>query len=413
MTCFEEKLRTYASLIVRFGVNIQKGQEMVLRCPAEAYQFGRMLTEEAYKAGAKEVIVQWRDSVERRLWYDHAPTEVMENFPEWKAASLNDYAQSGAAFVTVVSDDPEIFKGVDDAKMRAASKASNEACKYFYKRMMASEIQWNVAAVPNEAWALKVFPELDAVQAVEKLWDAIFRAVHITDDTDAVKAWEQLDETLSHRCHVLNQYAFDRLIYKNSLGTDFTVGLVQNHIWEGGSEFSGSGVRFFANMPTEEIFTMPDCRRAEGTLKASMPLCYDGTLIHDFSITFHEGKVTEFSAAEGQEVLQRIIETDEGAGRLGEVALVPYHSPISQMGLLFYETLFDENASCHFALGASYPTTVKDGASMNSEQLTQIGGNDSAAHVDFMVGTQDLEITGITKDGKEVAVFKNGDWCLD
>lgn len=413
MVCFEEKLRTYAALIVRFGVNIQKGQEMVLRCPAEAYQFGRLLTEEAYKAGAKEVIVQWRDSVERRLWYDYAPMEVMENFPAWKAASLNDYAKSGAAFVTVVSDDPEIFKGVDDAKMRAASKASNQACKYFYKRMMASEIQWNVAAVPNEAWAVKVFPELDAGQAVEKLWDAIFKAVHMTDDGDAVKAWEQLDETLSHRCRVLNSYKFDRLVYKNSLGTDFTVGLVKNHIWEGGSELSGDGVRFFANMPTEEIFTMPDCRRAEGTLKASMPLCYDGTLIRDFSITFHDGVVTDFSAAEGREVLQRIIETDEGAKRLGEAALVPYHSPISQMGLLFYETLFDENAACHFALGASYPTTVKDGASMSSEQLAQIGGNDSAAHVDFMVGTPDLEITGITGDGTEVPVFRSGDWCLD
>ena len=409
---FEENLREYASLIVRCGINIQKGQEMVLRCPVENFAFGRLLVEEAYKAGAKEVIVHWKDDAECRLWFDYAPMEVVETLPQWKAASMNDYAKSGAAFVTIVSSDPEIFKGVDDEKMRASSKAGNEGYKYFYKRMMTSELQWNVAAVPNEKWALKMFPKLSKEEAMDKLWEAIFTAVRVGGGK-AVDAWEALDETLSHRCEVLNHYAFEKLHYKNSIGTDFTVGLAKNHIWEGGSEVGGNGVRFFANMPTEEIFTMPDNRVAEGTLVSALPLCHDGTLIRDFSLTFKDGKVVAYKAAEGEEVLKRILDTDDGAKRLGEVALVPYNSPISNMGYLFYETLFDENASCHFALGACYPTTVKGGADMSEEALAAIGGNDSLTHVDFMVGTKDLTITGITKDGQEIKVFENGDWCLD
>lgn len=409
---FNEKLREYAALIVRAGINIQKGQEMVLRCPVESYVFGRLLTEEAYKAGAGEVIVHWKDDVERRLWFDNAPIEVIGKLPEWKAASMNDYAKNGAAFVTVVSSDPEIFKGVDDEKMRASSKAGNEGYKLFYKRMMASELQWNVAAVPNEKWAAKVFPKLSAKEGVKKLWEAIFKSVRVGEGT-AVAEWDKLDETLSRRCRILNDCAFEKLHYKNSIGTDFIVGLAKNHRWEGGSEIAGNGVRFFANMPSEEIFTMPDRCVAEGTLVSALPLCHDGTLIRDFSITFHNGSVVSYKAAEGEEVLKRIIETDEGSKRLGEVALVPYHSPISDMGLLFYETLFDENAACHFALGACYPTTIKDGASMTEEELLSAGGNASAAHVDFMVGTSDLEITGITKDGQEIKVFENGDWCLD
>lgn len=409
---FEENLREYAALIVRTGINIQRGQEMVLRCPVESYAFGRMLIEEAYKAGAKEVIVHWKDDTERRLWFDNAPMEVIETLPEWKAASMNDYARSGAAFVTIASSDPEVFKGVDDARMRASSKAGNEGYKYFYKRMMASELQWNVAAVPNEKWAVKMFPQLSKDDAVKKLWDAIFASVRVGGGK-AVEAWEELDKALSHRCALLNDYAFEKLHYKNNAGTDFTVGLVKNHRWEGGSEVSGSGVRFFANMPTEEIFTMPDNRVAEGTLAASMPLCHDGALIRDFSLTFHEGRVVSFKAAEGEDILKRIIETDDGAKRLGEVALVPYNSPISNMGYLFFETLFDENAACHFALGACYPTTVEGGAGMTQEALEAAGGNNSMTHVDFMVGTKDLSITGITADGTKVKVFENGDWCLD
>ena len=409
---FEENLREYAALLVRKGINIQKGQQLVLRCPAEHFAFGRMLIEEAYKAGSGEVIVHWRDDIERRLWFDHAPMEAVEAFPQWRADSMNDYAKSGAAFLTVTSSDPEVFKGVDDARMRASSKAGNEALKYFYKRMMNSELQWNVAAVPNEKWALKMSPTLSGEDAVKKLWEDIFTTVRV-GESGAEKAWEDHDKTLSHRCSVLNKYAFAKLHYTNSIGTDFTVGLAKNHIWEGGSEVGGNGVRFFANMPTEEIFTMPDNRIAEGTLVSSMPLCHDGALIRDFSLTFHDGEVTGYSAAEGEDILKRIIETDVGAKRLGEVALVPYTSPISGMGYLFFDTLFDENASCHFALGSCYPTTVKGGAAMTEEELKAAGGNDSMTHVDFMVGTKDLTITGIKEDGSEVKVFENGDWCLD
>lgn len=408
---FEEKLQEYARLIVRVGVNVQKGQDIVLRCPVESYRFARLIVKEGYEAGAKEVIVQWGDAVSSRIAFDYADVSVFENIPDWKAESMNKYAREGAAFISIAGGDPEVFKGVDSAKLKANAKASDKAFDVFYKRMSASEIPWNVAAVPSEKWAQKVFPDLPVEEAMEKLWENIFRSVRIGEG-DAVKAWQDHDTFLTNMCAKLNEQQFSALHYVNSLGTDFTVGLVDNHCWEGGSEADSQGVDFIANMPTEEIFTMPDARRAEGKLVSALPLSYEGNMIHNFSFTFHEGKVVDFSAEEGYETLERMLDSDEGSRHLGEVALVPYDSPISNMNTLFYNTLFDENASCHFALGRCYETTVEGGASMSEEELKAVGGNTSMIHVDFMVGTSDLSITGIKKDGTEVPVFVNGNWAL-
>ena len=405
-----EKLLKYARLIVRTGANVQKAQSVVLNCSVENYDFGRMVVQEAYKAGVKDVIVFWNDVKISRLKYDYASLEVLGNVPAWQAESRNYYAEQKAAVISIIGSDPQAYLGVDSEKLKVSSQASAKAFEPYYKKMMNSDFQWCVAAVPEVKWAKKVFPNHSDEEAVAKLWNAIFDSVRIGKE-DAVKVWEKHNAFLSEKCALLNDYHFESLHYKNSLGTDFTLGLQKDHIWEGGGEYTSDQVYFFANMPTEEIFTTPDCYRAEGTLVSSVPLGYQGNLIENFSITFHEGKVTDYKAEKGVDILKIIIETDEGSNRLGEVALVPYDSPISNTGILFYDTLFDENAACHFALGECYPTTIKDGGKMSEEKLKAVGANQSKAHVDFMIGTNDLEITGITKDGREICVFKNGNWA--
>ena len=405
----EEKIREYARLVVRTGVNAQPGQEIVISCPVEHYEFTRLLIEEAYSAGAGEVIMKWSDSVETRQYYENASDEVLSTVPEWKAESYNYYSRRGAGYISVSGSDPESLKGVDPKKMHIRSAAMDKALEEHYKLMMSSEIPWTVAAVPQKQWAKKVFPGMSEEDAMRSLWEKILKAVRIGDG-DAVQKWQEHDSFLKEKCRMLNAYAFEKLHYQNSLGTDFTVGLVKNHIWEGGSEVAGTGTVFEANMPTEEIFTMPDCRVAEGTLVSALPLSYRGNLIKGFSLTFRQGQVVEYHALEGEETLKSILDGDEGSRRLGEVAIVPYSSPISQMKTLFYNTLFDENASCHFALGECYPTTVKGGAQMSEEELAAVGGNSSMNHVDFMVGTDDLTIIGIRENGEEVVLFKDGDW---
>ena len=405
----EEKIREYARLVVRTGVNAQPGQEIVISCPVEHYEFARLLIEEAYSAGAGEVIMKWSDSVETRQYYENASDEVLSTVPEWKAESYNYYSRRGAGYISVSGSDPESLKGVDPKKMHIRSAAMDKALEEHYKLMMSSEIPWTVAAVPQKQWAKKVFPGMSEEDAMRSLWEKILKAVRIGDG-DAVQEWQEHDSFLKEKCRMLNAYAFEKLHYQNSLGTHFTVGLVKNHIWEGGSEVAGTGTVFEANMPTEEIFTMPDCRVAEGTLVSALPLSYRGNLIKGFSLTFRQGQVVEYHALEGEETLKSILDGDEGSRRLGEVAIVPYSSPISQMKTLFYNTLFDENASCHFALGECYPTTVKGGAQMSEEELAAVGGNSSMNHVDFMVGTDDLTIIGIRENGEEVVLFKDGDW---
>ncbi len=408
---FEEKLQQYARLVARCGIHVEAGQDIVLRTPVDCADFTRMIVKELYEAGARDVIVQWSDDKIGRMRFEYAPMEVFETFPQWKVDENLAYAKAGDGFVTVTGTDPEAFKGVDVDKMVAANKASDAANKEFINMMLRMDFKWNVVAVPTLEWAKKVFPDTLEDEAVAKLWDAIFHTMRIGEG-DAVARWEAHANNLAEKCRILNKYQFDALHYENSLGTDFTVGLVEGHHWEGGADTADSGVKFFANMPTEEIFTMPHRLRAEGRLVSSMPLSYNGNMIDHFSLTFKEGRVVDFSAEEGEDVLSRMLDMDEGARRLGEVALVPYASPISDLGILFYNTLFDENASCHFALGASYPTNMDGSEGLSEDELKERGGNASMIHVDFMVGTRDLSVTGLTKDGRKVPVFRNGNWAI-
>lgn len=408
---FAEKQEQYAGLLVKLGVNIQPGQELVVRCAAETAPFARLVAKAAYEAGAKEVIVHFRDEILTRLRYENAPMEVFENVPAWEAESMNYYAARGAAFLSIVSDDPEAMKGVDHAKMAARTVSADEAFRPYYTRMDKNELQWCVAAVPSPAWAKKVFPEKSEEDAVAALWKAIFQTVRIGENAE--EKWQEHGRTLAGRSRMLNEKQFKKLRYQNSLGTDFTVGLAQNHIWAGGADQTADGVTFFANMPTEEVFTMPDCEQAEGVLKSALPLSHQGSLIQNFTLVFHEGKVVEYHAEQGEETLKMILDTDEGSKRLGEVALVPYDSPISQSKILFLQTLFDENASCHFALGQCYPNTMQGGELLSKEELREKGGNYAMNHVDFMVGTSDLTITGIDAEGNETPIFVNGTWVTE
>lgn len=408
---FDEKLRAYARLIASSGIHIKKGQDVVLRCPVECYSFARLLVEESYKEGAHDVIVIWDDALTERIRYEYAELSVFEEYPQWKADLLLQYARTDAALISISGTDPEVFKGVDTRKQRIAMKAANAALKEYYDKMTRGEFKWNVSAVPTMDWAKKVFTDCSGQEAISRLWEAIFKAVRIGEG-DPVELWEEHASKLADKCKFLNDKQFVKLHYKNSFGTDFIVGLVKNHRWEGGADIFKDGSHYFANMPTEEVFTMPHRQQADGTVVSALPLSYQGNLIRNFSLTFKNGRVEDFAAEEGYESLKLLLETDEGSRHLGEVALVPLPSPVAEQGILFYNTLFDENASCHFALGECYPTNMLGGSEISEDELIALGGNTSDNHVDFMVGTKDLDITGYTADGKAFAVFRNGNWAF-
>ncbi len=404
-------IREYARLIVRTGVNIQEHQGVVVSSNVEHYAFARMVVEEAYAAGAKEVVMQWNDQPISKQFFLHADEECLSNIPDYRAEITNYPIMNGYSRIGLTGSDPAGMEGIDFGRVRTYRRAMSAKTMASQKKLMASEIAWTVAAVPQVEWAKKVFPDVSVDEAMDLLWEKILYAVRITEGGDAVAAWDAHAKNLKANCDRLNAAQYCKLHYKNSLGTDFVVGLVENHIWEGGAEVSGTGVTFEANLPTEEIFTMPDRRVAEGTLVSSRPLSYQGTLIKNFSLTFQNGAVVDFQAEEGYEALKSLVETSEGTRHLGEVAIVPYSSPISQMGVLFYETLFDENASCHFALGNCYPTTIRGGENFSDEEMMAHGGNICPEeHVDFMVGTADLTITGISADGTETVIFESGEW---
>ncbi len=410
MRNFDKKLNEYARLTVQNGANIAPGQYVLINCPVNASEFGKKVMLEAYRAGAKEVIINYRDEQASRIVYDNSPLEVFERLPEWKAEMRNYYARNNGAMIHIISEDPEAFAGVSPDKLAANTKACHKAYEEYYKCVDNGDVRWTIVAHPCAAWAKKVFPELSESKAVEKLWTSIFNTVRIGRG-DTVKKWQSHDRVLKCRCDKLNKYAFDALHFSNSLGTDITVGLVKDHIWVGGTSKTNDGRAYFANMPTEEIFSMPNAYGVNGTVYASLPLSYHGRLIENFYFTFKDGEVTDFGASSGKDVLKGLLETDEGSRRIGEIALIPYLSPISQTGILFYNTLFDENASCHMALGDCYPENIKDGIGMDREQLLKKGGNSSANHVDFMFGTSDMNIDGI-KGNEKIPVFRNGNFVF-
>lgn len=404
-------LRQYAQLIVKTGVNIGEGQTLVIGSPIECAPITRLIAETAYDAGAREVIVNWKDEQLSKIRFIKGADEIFDEFPSWQHDLYMTNVRKGAAFISIAASDPELMKDVDPDRMIRSHKAGSQALREYYERMMSNQNAWCVISVPTAAWAGKVFPELAEEAAVEALWDAIFKAVR-ADQPDPVAAWNDHKALLKKNIDILNNSRFQSLQFRNSLGTDLTIELPEGHIWSGGSDATPEGREFIANMPTEEIYTLPKKTGVQGKVVSSMPLNYNGSLIQGFSLTFKDGCVEAFTAEKGYEILKRLLDSDEGARYLGEVALVPYDSPISNTGILFYNTLFDENASCHLALGKAYPSSLQDGDKMTKEALSVAGVNDSLIHEDFMIGTADLEIDGITADGQRIAVFRNGNFAF-
>uniref|UniRef100_UPI0025838A89 aminopeptidase n=1 Tax=uncultured Mitsuokella sp. TaxID=453120 RepID=UPI0025838A89 len=337
---------------------------------------------------------------------------LFTEFPEWRRAFYEDYAAQGAAFVSIAARDPEIFGDIDPEKLKLANQAAGAALMEYRERLMNNRNTWCVVSVPTKGWAKKVFPELPEDEAVARLWCEIYKTVRVGEGIDTVKAWQEHIAFLHKAADFLNANDFQKLHYTNRLGTDLTIELPEGHIWAGGAEKSELGTVFAANMPTEEVYTLPKRDGVNGIVYATKPLNFNGNLIEDFWLRFENGRVTDFAAKKGEKILRGLIETDEGSHFLGEVALVPYDSPISKSGVLFYNTLFDENAACHLALGKAYPTCLKDGEKMDSVTLLQRGVNDSLMHEDFMVGSRDLEIVGTRRDGTEVQVFHEGNFAF-
>ena len=406
MAGLEKKKRDYAELVIRSGINLQKGQRLEIACPVECADFGRMCAAAAYDAGCREVIMRWVDDELTKMKYLRAADDVFDKVDSWIVDQRDTLSAEGAGFLNIFAEDPELLSEADPERVTRAQKSSGKALKAYRKRMMGGECPWTVCSVPSKAWAKRVFPELDEEEAVARLWDEILKACRV-DGENTLENWKNHTDAIKKHVDIMNSYNFSTLKYKNSAGTDVTVGLAEGHIWTGGTEESSKGIEFAANIPTEEVFTLPDRRKINGTMVATKPLSLNGTIIDGFSFRVENGKIVEVHAEKGEEVLREAIAVDDGASYFGEVALVPFDSPINKSGVLFLNTLFDENAACHFAFGEAYPC-IEGADTMTEEELREKGVNSSITHVDFMVGSSDLEITGITKDGKEIPVFRNG-----
>jgi len=406
----EEKLREYAHLIVSVGLNLQKGQTLILSSPVECAPFARLCVSAAYDLGAGEVVLNWTDDCITRERFLRAQDAAFEMPRPWRRAFFTDYANEGAAYLRIDAEDPETLLGVSPARLVAAQRTSSAERETFDRLQMSNGFPWCIASIPIPSWAKKVFPDLAESEAMDKLWEAIFQAVRITGDGRCVDKWHRHIETLAHRVEKLNQLNFKSLHYTNSLGTDLTVELPEDHIWEAGNDVTLSGRTYIANIPTEEVFTSPLKTGVNGVVYSALPLSHNGTIIDKFHFVVKDGKIVEVHAEQGEEALKAAVTVDEGASYFGEVALVPYDSPISNQKILFYNTLFDENAACHIAFGEAYPC-LKDGQAMSKDELKARGLNDSITHVDFMVGTPDLNILGITHDGKEIPVFVDGNFA--
>lgn len=406
----EETAKAYAKLIIRTGVNLQKGQLVILNAPIENAEFARLVLEEAYRAGARDVLLRYFDDKASRIRYQYASEDALTTVPAWKYTPIEEYAKAGAAYICIESDDPDAFLGIDSEKLGKGMNAEARAKKPFQQIFDKNEIQWTVVAAAGREWAKKVFPEAEEEWAIQKLWDAIYHTTRM-DTPDPEKAWAEHSSSLRKYCDFLNDSGITRLHLENSLGTNLEVGLIPGAIWAGGSEKTVRGIEFEANMPTEEVFTAPHREKVSGKVYSTLPLNYQGVLIDGFWFEFQDGAVVDYGAKQGKEALNQIFQ-DENCRRLGEVALVPYDSLISRSGILFYSTLFDENASCHLALGSGYTSSIPGAEKMAREEKEQIGLNEAYSHIDFMFGSADLKVTGYTEEGREISLFENGNWAF-
>ncbi len=410
MINFQEKLERYAALAVEVGVNVQPGQTLVVTASISSAPFVRMVVKKAYEVGAKNVHVEWNDDVVTRTKYELAPDEAFNEFPQWRAQGWEDMAKDNAAFLSIVASNPDLLKGIKPERIANANKAAGIALKTWRTYTMSDKVSWSIVAVPSPDWAAKVFPDVAADQQEDTLWDAIFAATRI-NEPDPVAAWKSHIEVLDTKASHLNEKKFRALRYTGP-GTDLTIELAPGHIWISAGSENAKGDIFVANMPTEEVFTAPLRGGVNGTVTSTKPLSYGGNLIKDFALTFKEGKVVDVQAEEGLEVLKNLIGTDEGAAYLGEVALVPHRSPISDTNVIFYNTLFDENASCHLAIGKAYAFCIEGGKTMSEEEQVANGLNSSLVHVDFMIGSAELDIDGIRADGTTEPLFRGGNWAF-
>lgn len=405
----KSRMRKYARLIAQCGVNVQNGQEVMITAAPDQHIFTAMVAEECYKLGAKKVVIDWKDQAITKLDVQYQSLETMSTMEAYEEERWKHIADALPCRIYIESDDPDGLKGVDQGKMAAARRAKYPIIKQ-YRDRMENKDQWCIAAVPGKAWAKKLFPELSPAKAVEKLWEAIMETSRVWEDP--VAAWAEHNADLKARCDYLNGLKIKALHYTASNGTNLTVGMIPEAQFCGGAETSLQGIVFNPNIPSEECFITPKRGAAEGIVKATKPLSYQGQLIEDFSIRFENGKAVEWHAAANEDLLGEMIGMDEGAAYLGECALVPDDSPISNSGLLFYNTLFDENAACHLALGMGFADTIRGFEDMTLEQCRALGVNDSMIHVDFMIGCADMRIDAETEDGRIVPVFRDGNWAF-
>lgn len=410
MSNFQDKLQKYADLAVRVGVNVQPGQTLIVVATVDSAELVRLIVKKAYDAGARFVKVNWSDDTVTRLRYEKAADESFLDDPKWYAGEMLEYVEGGAAVLHVISSDPDLLTGIDPQRITNHQKTYGKAMSKYREMQMADKFSWSIVAVPSKTWAAKVFPNLPENEQVDALWEAIFKTVRI-DQPDPVAAWKEHIANLTQKSEYLNAKKYKKLHYI-APGTDLTIELPQGHLWVAAESHNAQGNTFLANLPTEEVFTAPLKTGVNGTVSSTKPLSYNGNIIDEFQLTFKDGRIVEYTAKVGEATLKQLVELDEGSHYLGEVALVPHGSPISQSGILFYNTLFDENASNHLAIGNAYAFNLEGGKSMTREELNQHGLNASFAHEDFMVGSADMDIFGVTADGTEEPVFAKGNWAF-
>jgi aminopeptidase len=408
---FAQLLERYADLVIRVGLNLRPGQRLLIEAPIEAAPLARLIISGAYQAGARFVDVLWSDDQTTLARFQYAPRDSFEEFPVWQSDLLAEYARRGDAIVSIYATDPELLANQDPKLVATVERVSSQHFQPYLDLLVRSAMNWLVISAPIPSWAAKVFPHEAPERQVERLWDAIFEVCRLKQD-NPIAAWQAHIERMTAWAEYLNRKQYRALKY-TAPGTDLTVGLPRGHLWKSARDTTTNGIAFTPNLPTEEVFTMPHREQVNGVVTSSRPLNYGGTLIDNFRLTFADGRVVEASAEAGEEQLRNLLATDEGASRLGEIALVPYSSPISQSGLLFYNTLFDENAASHIALGRAYAFTLKGGTTMSEEQLAEAGANHSLVHVDFMIGSQHMDIDGVCEDGTTEPVMRGGEWAFD
>ena len=411
MEHFQQQLDKYAALAVEVGVNVQPGQLLVVSAPIDAAELVRKIVKRAYEIGARYVHVDWTDEIVTRIRYEQAPEDSFDEYPiMWRAKGWEEMAKDNAAFLSLIGGNPDLLAGIDPERVQKASRAAGIAMQPFRSYAMSDKVSWSILAVPSPEWADKVYPDLAPEARVQALWEAIFKATRIDRD-DPVAAWRAHTEELDRKAAHLNERKFKALRY-TAPGTDLVVELPPAHIWVSAGSYNDQGTLFIANMPTEEVFTAPLKNGVNGTVRSTKPLSYAGNLIENISLEFKDGKIVRYDADKGYDTLKGLIETDEGAHYLGEVALVPHRSPISQTDLIFFNTLFDENASHHLAIGKAYAFCLEGGKTMSKEEQEQHGLNDSIVHVDFMIGSEEMDIDGIRADGSTEPIFRKGEWAF-